>query len=111
MEAGCKQSTNDPALFTHHSDGELCGMVCCHVDDFMHAGNDKFKIVMDMLTERFVAGKEEIKQFRYIGFDVTQKDNITIDQCEYIQDMSSGVVMARNILRAVLPTVGLSDCS
>ena len=33
----------DPAVFSVHEDGEMSVLICCHVDDFLHAGDENLK--------------------------------------------------------------------
>ena len=41
---GCIQSKLDPALFYRvNSEGNLMGLLACHVDDFHHAGTEEFE--------------------------------------------------------------------
>ena len=83
---GCIQSSMDPALFYKMDQkGELVGMICAHVDDFMHCGGDEFKhTVVGELFKTFVMGKTETREFRYIGFDIKQdEDGITVDQSSF----------------------------
>ena len=58
MEAlGCQRSSLDPALFCFKVDGYLRGMMACHIDDFLHAGDSTFDLtVMRKLRTRFLAG-------------------------------------------------------
>ena len=53
------------------------GIICCHVDDFIHAGDEHLDSVMSKLRKRFSAEKVEEKCFDYIGFKVIQ-DNGSI---------------------------------
>ena len=54
---GCTQSALDPALFYMTKQGELIGFIACHVDDFLHAGNQEFEdMVLSKLKKRFLAG-------------------------------------------------------
>ena len=55
VSLGCVQSKLDPAVFTMIEDGSLVGIICCHVDDFLHAGDERFENVMHKLQERFLA--------------------------------------------------------
>jgi len=65
---GCQYSSLDPALFFFKCDGHLEGIVISHIDDFLHAGNNRFdSIVMSKLRERFLAGKLEESHFKYIA--------------------------------------------
>ena len=80
---GCTQSKLDPALFYKtNCHGELIGFLACHVDDFLHAGTQDFdNNVMRKLYDRFLVGKVEFSDFRYIGFHVFQDNNsIILDQ-------------------------------
>jgi hypothetical protein len=63
-------------------------------DDFLHAGVEQFDSnFMNKLTERFVAGKVEANNFRYIGFYFKQNRNgITIDQNEYLNELETGLI-------------------
>ena len=63
----------DPAMLFVHKDGKLSGMICCQVDDFLHAGNDYFEEIMISLRKRFVAGKIEERNFDYKGFRIVQE--------------------------------------
>ena len=38
LKLGFKQCTLDPPIFYLHKDDELKGIICCHVDDFLHSG-------------------------------------------------------------------------
>ena len=85
----CIQSNLDPALFTMIHDGELIGLVACHVDDFLHAGTPAFDgLVMDKLRKRFLAGKVEGASFLYVGFSISQDENgITMDHSGYMRKL------------------------
>ena len=39
LRFGCKMCELDPALLYLHTGGKLCGIICCHVDNFLHAGD------------------------------------------------------------------------
>ena len=43
LKLGCKISEMDPAMFFLHKGDKLSGIVCCHVDDFLHAGDEHFE--------------------------------------------------------------------
>jgi len=86
LRLGFKQCDLDPAMFSLQSDGKLNGIICCHVDDFLHAGNEQFEKLMSKLRERFLAGKVEAEDFKYIGFNITQDSNtITVDHSAYME--------------------------
>ena len=74
----------DPAMFFLHNDGKLNGIISCHVDDFLHAGDESLEKIMVNLRKRFVEGKVEENNFNYIGFRIVQESNaIILDQSRY----------------------------
>lgn len=80
LSLGCTQSKLDPAMFMRIENGCLSGIICCHIDDFLHAGNKYFETVINKLRTRFLAEKIEDGDFKYIGFRITQQvDGITLD--------------------------------
>ena len=58
-----------------------------HVDDFIFAGNQKFKTeVLDMIKRKYDISKHEHGAFKYIGIKINQTDaGITMNQDQYIQ--------------------------
>ena len=52
MKLGFTQCRLDPALFYVHKDNRLRGIICCHVDDFLHAGDELFEALMEKLLGR-----------------------------------------------------------
>ena len=94
LKIGCIQSSLDPALFFYRVKGKLIGLICCHIDDFLHAGECEFdRQVMENLTERFLAGKVEEKTFKYIGFQVIQQEHgIVLDHSQYTSDLENGYI-------------------
>ena len=90
LKLGCKISEMDPAMFYLHKGDKLSGTVCCHVDDFLHAGEKHFDNIMISLRKRFVAGKVEERNFNYIGFRITQdKNGIILDQSRYVESIEN----------------------
>ena len=90
QELGCEQSKMDPALFFKRDHyGKLEGLICTHVDDFIHGGTKEFKnTVVQGLINTFQMGKTESKKFRYVGFDIEQKGKvIRIDQSAFAADL------------------------
>ena len=43
LKLGFKQCTLDPAIFYVRKDEKLRGIICCHVDDFLHSGDMYFE--------------------------------------------------------------------
>jgi len=93
IKLGCKQANLDPALFYMHTDGKLNGFICCHVDDFLHAGNEQFDAIMDKFRLRFCAGKIEERNFKYIGFQLIQDSSgIILDHSNYMETLTTEVI-------------------
>ena len=107
-DLGCYQSQHDPALFYMKQDNKLVGMFVSHIDDFLHAGEKIFdELVIDKLTNRFLAGKLETGHFHYVGFGVIQTaDSVVIDQNDYLTDFNIEVI---NPMRAVKKNQSLND--
>ena len=104
LKLGCKMCEIDPAMFYLHRNDKLCGIVCCHVDDFLHAGDEYFEKMMKTLRKRFVAGKIEEKNFKYIGFRITQdNDGIVLDQSEYVENIANKTIDPKQALNKQSP--------
>ena len=90
LSLGCVSSTLDPAFFCYKEKGKLKGMICCHIDDFLHAGTATFQSrIVDNLTEKFSAGKIKTTAFTYLGFEIEQKKpGIILQHCRYIDEIS-----------------------
>ena len=87
---GCQISKMDPAMFFLYKNGKLSGIICCHVDDFLHAGDESLETIMISLRKRFVAGKVEEGNFDYVGFRVMQQPReIFLDQSRYVGSINS----------------------
>ena len=98
----CRQHSLDLAMFyMKDSKNDLVGMIASHINDFLHVGDPEFdKLVMDKMRERFLAGKLEESQFKYVGFNIMQQDDgILLDQTEYmggLEDIMIAPVRASN---------------
>lgn len=87
---GFQQQKLDPAVFILRNGMELCGMICCHVDDFLHAGNETFERNMVKFRQRFSAGKIEEQDFKYIGFQIRQDSyGIVVDHSGYMNSLEN----------------------
>ena len=91
---GCTRSSLDPSVFYKRQDNKIIGVLACHIDDFLHAGNEDFDDdVMKKLCSRFLAGKIAERNFMYVGFEVKQDmTGIILDQQEYLQDLENPVL-------------------
>jgi hypothetical protein len=86
----CHISDIDPAMFFLHTEDKLNGIFCCHVDDFLHDGDECLEKVLTQLRKRFVAGTVQERQFDYIGFRISQKrKEIIFDQSRYVKSIES----------------------
>ena len=99
---GFEQCKLDPSVFMM-SDAEsstLIGLVCVHVDDFLHSGTEYFKVhIIPAIREKFTAGTVESMAFLYIGLELDQTaDSVTLSQNEYIQKLKpASVTIARRV--------------
>ena len=100
IDLGCERCSLEPALFYFKKNGELKGMMACHIDDFLHAGDEDFESTcMKPLRHRFLAGKLEEGKFKYVGFQKQQnRDGIIIDQSEYVEDIENVSLSSQRIL-------------
>lgn len=88
INLGFIQSKLDPAMFILRDTQDIHGIICCHVDDFLHAGNEFFETKIKKLRQRFLAGKIEEGTFKYIGFEVKQTEHgIVLDHSKYMNSL------------------------
>ena len=87
---GCEKSRLEPSLFINRKNGVLAGVLCSHIDDFLHAGTSDFEdSVLNPLCQRFIAGKRQETAFKYVGYQLTQlqSGNIVMDQNSYVESI------------------------
>ena len=79
----------DPALFFWYKNEMLSGIICIHVDDFIWAGTQEFKVtIMNNLEKHFKVGSTACGQFHYLGVSITQQsDSIMVTQRKYVQEV------------------------
>ena len=77
------------SLYYWAPQGKLQGLLAVHVDDFLYAGNDKFKfLVMNKFKTEFQIGSMAEKSFTYLGLRLcTFEDGITLDQVPYTESL------------------------
>ena len=96
LKLGFSQCKLDPAVFYIQENRKLRGIICCHVDDFLHAGDHCFEKLMEKLRARFSAGKVEEKKFKCTGFKVQQHSNkVILDHSDYIVNIRNSDVDPR----------------
>ncbi|XP_057309261.1 uncharacterized protein LOC130647426 [Hydractinia symbiolongicarpus] len=81
----------NPGLFYWHHNGKLAGIISTHVDDFCWGGSEYFeREVIEEIRKIFQVGVEKSVAFKYLGINLSCKDNeIMLDQISYI-DASYG---------------------
>ena len=88
-EQGAVKSKYDDALFFWRKDGQLQGIMCCHVDDFLHGGTFSFiDKVIGYLKQQFSLSDECVSTFTYTGINFSQSAKcITMSQQSYIDGL------------------------
>ena len=54
LKLGFKQCILDPAIFYIRKDEKLRGIICCHVDEFLHSGDMYFETFIQKLRQRLM---------------------------------------------------------
>ena len=65
-----------------------------YIDDFLHAGENEFHMIMAKLRERFLAGKLEEGQFGYVGFKIKQYP----DKIRHLLSLSLLIIIISNLI-------------
>ena len=89
IKLGCKRSIYENALFYYKYNSKLQGLSVTHVDDFLDAGNRKFKTeILKSIKNSFIIGSEAENDFEYVGVNLEKKkDGITLDQLIYCRSV------------------------
>ena len=89
VKLGVTISKLDPALFSWHENGRLCGIICLYVDDFLWAGTPSFEVnVIEKLSGMFLIGSSGYNAFKYIGLNVISVEgHTTVDQFDYARSL------------------------
>ena len=76
--------------YPHDKDGNLEGIISCHVDDFILAGRSEFmKEITDKIKEKFDNHKLEDDLFRFTSIDVKKEgDKILISMNKYARSLN-----------------------
>ena len=80
----------DPAVFYwFNGQGDLEGLLACHVDDFLYGGSPWFeKSVISEVRKEFVVGTEEENSFKYVGVNIQYNEGkILFDQNFYANNL------------------------
>ena len=91
-ECGGVMSKVDPSVFYWtDSTGEVCGILACHVDDFIWGGTDKFENeVISKIRSVFKVGKESTETFQFCGIDLFSDGESTyMSQDKYAESLKT----------------------
>ena len=99
-KAGFEKSYHDAGLFFLKRNGKLLGIVGIHVDDFISTGTLEFsRDIIPKVLSVFQVGKSENESFLYTGFKIKKnKNNITLDQQDYISRIEMPILDATRLL-------------
>ena len=91
VRLGCGKSIYEKALYFYKQNGVLQGLSVTHVDDFLDAGNEKFKSdILKNVSKSFIIGSESDSEFEYIGVNLVQtEDSVKMDQLPYCRSVTS----------------------
>ena len=91
LRIGCERSALDPAIFFSNINDSLHGLFICHVDDFLHTGDDNFNSkVVGPIRQHYTVGRCEEATFDYIGFHLEQTtEGIMVAQNQYVESISN----------------------
>ena len=94
LKLGMTESQVDPTLYYLEEQGHVIGALVTNIRDFMHCGEDSFnEKVTDKVRQKFVAGKMEEREFKYVGFHVMQNpDGVILDQGQNLPKLESIVI-------------------
>ena len=98
---GVSVSTYDNGLFYFHRDSKLEGIVTVHVDDLLWGGTDMFQVkVIDRLCTVLKFGSRNSKAFNYVGMEVSQNDDYSIEirQDSYIRSIKPICLISDQVL-------------
>ena len=91
MSLGVTISTYDQGLFFWHSSETLEGILICFVDDILWGGSKLFEDrIINKLRQTFDISKEDSTVFKYIGIDLQQSSDksVNINQASYVKSIN-----------------------
>lgn len=90
----------DPAVFYWlDNDNCVCGILACHVDDFVWGGTAAFDAVVAKIRASFSMGKETAKAFKYCGMELeTNQQEIYLHQESYIDSLTPIEIGAERVM-------------
>lgn len=91
-KCGAHISEVDPAVFIwSRENGDTMGVLACHVDDFIWAGDELFTGVIEKVRSMFNVGKEASVAFQYCGIELScdmESSKILLNQDKYTDDLT-----------------------
>ena len=80
----------DNSLFLWYRNGNLEGIICIYVDDFLWSGTSYFEEqVINKLKVKFLIGSSASIAFTYVGLSIkSYEDGITVDQNQYVASLN-----------------------
>ena len=77
------------SLFYWVNNGVLKGIVAVHVDDFLYAGDEGFRLqVIEKFSKKFNVGSMSETSFTYLGLKLSSFElGITVDQTQYVDSI------------------------
>ena len=89
MKAGARKSKFDEAVFFWSYEGNLEGVICCHVDDIIWGGSVTFNSrIIQVIKDTFLISHDSLGSFKYVGLNITQdEDFISMHQYGYISEV------------------------
>ena len=81
----------DQGIFVWYKNDQLIGIIACFVDDMIWGGTEYFfETVIKNFKSTFQIGAEHFAAFTYLGLNIKQKDDfsIDVDQTSYINSIS-----------------------
>ena len=85
---GMEVSPHDQGLFYQHTNQKLAAIIIVFVDDLLTAGAPAIiKEIIKNIKDMFIIGAESTESFRYLGMNITQQEDLTInlEQKAYIE--------------------------
>ena len=97
---GIQCSKFETSVFYYQNKNSLDGIVITHVDDFCWGGTENFRdSIIRPLINILSIGTEFEQIFRYLGLNITQKQNfnITLDQIQFINEIKSVEILRKKM--------------
>ena len=89
-DIGMSASTTDGALFFKKIANQLAGLCATHVDDCLHAGNEKYLQISESIERKFQCRDREFDKIQFSGVNIeTYNDGFCIHQERYIHTIET----------------------